>query len=63
MIRRITLRAGVVKLSHDFYALAWECVIQTILSILIPACHRAFQLDPRLDIWRLAASCGVRRRN
>jgi hypothetical protein len=45
MIRRITLRAGVVKLSQDFYRLAWESALQTILVILVSACNRTFLLQ------------------
>jgi hypothetical protein len=40
MVRRISWRAGVVKMSPDFYRLAWESALQTIMVILVPAYHR-----------------------
>jgi hypothetical protein len=64
MMRRISLRAGVVKLSHDFYRLAWESALHTILAILVPACHRTFLIQElRGDLKQVYEPCRFRHRS
>jgi hypothetical protein len=43
MMRRISRRAGVVRLSNEVYELAWERAIATILAIVTPACNKSIK--------------------
>jgi hypothetical protein len=44
MMRRISLRAGVARLSHGLYSHAWDNVIGTIMAIVTPAQQQSLKL-------------------
>jgi hypothetical protein len=43
MMRRLSLRAGVAKLSNEVYVLAWARALGSIMSIITSACKQSIE--------------------
>lgn len=47
LIRRLSHRANVVKMTNEVFGLAWETLIRTILLLLLPVCHECIDQNVR----------------
>jgi len=47
LVRRLSHRASVVKMTNPVYNLAWETMMRTTMLLLLPACHECIHQNER----------------
>lgn len=43
IIRRLSHRASIVKMTNEVYKLAWETLVRTLMLLIRPACHECIE--------------------